>query len=468
MLRSVRARLTLWYTAVVAVVLIAFSALSYVLLAREIRASTDASLQDTARELAGAVGHDPLIFSGSGTAVALDFRFSDRAIFVFTPAGRLIASSRFKLSPAEQQELAAAVRRGLRGFGTIPGGPDRDGIRLFAMPVTVMGQRYLIVVAGTLDQQIDRLEDARHATFFGIPFALLLASGGGYLLARKALRPVTVMSRQARQIGAETLAARIAVANEGDELAFLAHTLNDLLERLQRSFEMQRRFMADASHELRTPLAVIQGEADVTLSRMDRSVGEYRESVEVMQKSALKLTRIVQNLFLLARTDAGGYPIRITAFYLDELIADCVRALRNIAAGRGVNIEQRVEPDLRVDADEELLHRMILNLLDNALKFTPAGGTVAISAGREGGNIVLRVADGGPGIAPEDQARIFERFYRADRARQPQDVSAAASSGAGLGLPIARWIAEAHGGSLSLERSDGRGSTFTVVLPDDV
>jgi len=205
---DIRERLTLWYTAVVAVVLIAFSSISYVLMAREIRAATDASLSDTAGELAAAVARDPSN-TVSGTNVPLDFRYSDRDLAVLTSDGRVIASSRLHLTTTEQQRLSAAIRRGARGFITLPGGSENDGVRVFVMPVRVIGQPFVIAVARSLDDQDDRLESAARSVFLGIPLALLLAAGGGYLLARKALRPVTAMSRQARQIGAETLAARI-------------------------------------------------------------------------------------------------------------------------------------------------------------------------------------------------------------------------------------------------------------------
>jgi two-component system OmpR family sensor kinase len=455
-LHSVRARLTLWYTAVVAVVLIAFSIISYVVLARAIRAATDASLADTAREFAATVaaGRSNAV---SGSDVHLDFRYSDRALAILDTAGTVIASSHTVLAPGEQRQMARAVRSGARGFTTLEGGPESDGLRLFLLPVEVLGQRYVIAAAQSLDEQADRLESAQRAVALGIPLALLLAAGGGYLLARKALAPVAAMSLKARQIGAETLAERIPAANERDELGLLAVTLNELLERLQRSFDSQRRFMAEASHELRTPVAIIQGEADVTLSRPDRTAAEYRESMEIIRKSALKLTRIVENLFLLARTDAGAYPIRKARFYLDELIADCVRSLRNIAAMHDVTLEQSSDPDLVVVADEELLSRMLLNLIDNALKFTPAGGKVSICTTAAGDVYSIRVSDTGGGIPAGDRARIFDRFFRVARPKH-------APTGAGLGLPIARWIAEAHGGSLVLERSDASGSTFHVTL----
>lgn len=457
MLHSVRARLTLWYTAVVAVVLIAFSIISYAVLAREIRAATDASLANTARELSAAVAHDPAN-AVTGSDVQLDFRYSDRALVIYSPSGSVVASSHVHLQGREQQRISSAVRSGADGYLTIAGGPEDDGIRVFLLPVAVLGQRFVIAVGRSLHEQTDRLESAQQAVFLGIPLALLLAAGGGYLLARTALAPVATMSLKARQIGAETLTERIPAGNERDELGLLAVTLNELLERLQRSFDSQRRFMAEASHELRTPVSIIQGEADVTLSRAERSAEEYRESMEIVRKAALKLTRIVENLFLLARTDAGSYPIRKTRFYLDELVAESVRSLRNIAAMREITLEQSNEGDLVIFADEELLNRMLLNLIDNALKFTAAGGRVSVAATLENGHYVIRVSDTGSGIPSGDQARIFERFYRVARPRQSQ-------TGAGLGLPIARWIAEAHGGALQLERSGSDGSTFRVVLP---
>jgi two-component system OmpR family sensor kinase len=458
MLHSVRARLTVWYTAVLAVVLVAFSGISYVLLARATRAATDATLSEAAHDLALAIEHDPRRALALG---ALPFgRENERQVVLYALTGELIASSPRTLSADEEQRLEALIRRGVRGLSTIEGGPEGDGIRVSATDVSSAGERRILAVAVSLDEQADRLESAQHAVFLGIPLALLLAAAGGYLLARKALAPVAAMSRKARQIGAETLAERIDVGDERGELGLLAGTLNELLERLQRAFDSQRRFMADASHELRTPVAVVRGEADVTLSRENRTEAEYRESMEVVRNASLRLTRIVENLFLLARTDAGSYPMRRVRFYLDELVTGCLRSLRNVAAVRDVTLEHDAVPDLIIAADEELLHRMLLNLVENAVKFTPAGGRVRVTAAPDGGRYVLEVTDTGEGIPAEDQPRIFERFYRAARPR-----SDGAPAGAGLGLPIALWIAEAHGGTLVLARSDASGSTFRVALP---
>jgi len=456
MFHSVRARLTLWYTAILALVLIIFSAVSYVLLARAIRAENDASLADTAHEFAAAF--DPADRS-RGRDVLLDFRYSDRQILVLSPKGEIVAGSN-KIGSEERTRIQSFIRAGGTGFDTIPGGEESDGVRIIATPINVVGTRYTVVVARDLSEQADRLESAARAVFFGIPLALIVAAAGGYLLARKSFAPVTTMSLKARQIGAETLDERIEIGNERDELGFLAATLNGLLERLQLAFESQRRFMADASHELRTPIAIIQGEADVALAR-DRDAADYRESIEVMQRAARKLTRIVQNLFLLARGDAGRYPITMSRFYVGEVVADCIRGMRSVAQARGVALSCSAPEDIVIVADEELIHRLVLNLVENAVKFTPSGGKVHVDVHAGDGNCTIRVADTGPGIAPADQSRIFERFFRGDRAR-PQDAG-----GAGLGLPIARWIAEVHGGELRLEHSDGQGTAFEAVLPVD-
>jgi two-component system OmpR family sensor kinase len=455
MFHSVRARLTLWYTAILALVLIIFSAVSYVLLARAIRAENDASLADTAHEFAAAF--DPGDRS-RGRDELLDLRYSDREIMVLSPAGALVEASKSRIGPEERKRIEAFVRAGGKGFYTILGGEERDGVRIIATPINVVGRRYTVVVASSLSEQADRLQSAAHAVFLGIAVALLVAAAGGYLLARKSLAPVTMMSLKARQIGAETLDERIEIGNERDELGFLAATLNGLLERLQLAFESQRRFMADASHELRTPIAIIQGEADVALAR-DRDAVDYRESIEVMQRAARKLTRIVQNLFLLARGDAGRYPMSITRFYVGDVVADCVRGMRSVAQARGVALTSSAPEDMVIVADEELINRLVLNLVENAVKFTPEGGRVHVDVQTEYGACAIRVTDTGIGIPPADQERIFERFFRGDRAR-PQN-----SGGAGLGLPIARWIAEVHGGQLQIERSDAGGSVFVARLP---
>jgi heavy metal sensor kinase len=295
-----------------------------------------------------------------------------------------------------------------------------------------------------------------------IPIAILLASGGGYFLARKSLAPVVAMSSQAGRIGAANLHERLAVQNEKDELGHLAGSFNSLLDRLSQSFERQQRFMADASHELRTPVAILRGESEVALSQQARSAEDYRESLGVLHQEAARLTHIVEDLFTLTRADAGQYPLQPRDFYLDELAAECVHSARTLALAKKIalNIDEAAESPIQ--ADESLLRRMILNLLDNAIKYTPEGGRVTVSCRRVGKDYALTITDTGGGIPAELQPRIFERFFRADKARSRAEND---GGGAGLGLSISRWIVEAHHGRLELTRSDPTGSTFTAYFP---
>jgi two-component system OmpR family sensor kinase len=457
MFHSVRARLTLWYTAILALVLAVFCAISYLLLSSAIHSATDASLAETAREWSPSFA-PPRVERSTRPAHG----FADRAVLLFAADGRLLESSPSRLTPAEHGRIRAAVLAGLDGFATIAGGDEGDGIRLLAFAVRAAGRRDVVVIAQDLDPQADRLEAAVRAIALGIPLALLIAAGGGYLLARKSLAPVTAMSMEAREIGATTLDKRIEVRNERDELGFLAVTLNDLLGRLQRSFDSQRTFMADASHELRTPVAIIQGEADVALSR-SRSANDYRESIEIMQKAARKLARVVDDLFLLARGDAGSYPVIRSRFYLEELVLGCLRSMKSLAEAKRIEVCCEAPYETILFADEELIQRMLMTLLDNAIKFTPEVGWVVVRVALEDATCVIRVSDSGPGIRPEDAPRLFERFFRAERARGAQWGR---GSGAGLGLAIGRWIAEAHGGTLTLEPSP-RGATFAARLPTE-
>jgi signal transduction histidine kinase len=209
-------------------------------------------------------------------------------------------------------------------------------------------------------------------------------------------------------------------------------------------------------------VAILRGEAEVALSRPDRKPEEYRESLAVLRAESQRLTHIVEDLFTLARADAGQHPLSPHEFYLDELVADCTRTTRTLALAKRITLTCDAAQELPIHADEPLLRRMILNLLDNAIKYTPQGGSVSVACRSESGEYALSITDTGPGIPVELQPRIFERFFRVDKARSRAETD---GGGAGLGLSIARWIAEAHQGRLELTRSDASGSTFTAHFP---
>jgi len=226
---------------------------------------------------------------------------------------------------------------------------------------------------------------------------------------------------------------------------------------LRDTLQRQRQFMADASHELRTPVSVIQSAADVTLSREERSGAEYRDAVAMIGTEARRLSRLVDDMLVLARADAGGYPLKKEPLYLNELVLDCQRSVAMLGRDRDVRVEASAPDDVPFSGDESLLRRMILNVLQNAVHHTPEHGLVQLDVSPNGKSVDIRVIDQGRGIAAVDRDRIFDRFVQLDAARH--------GAGAGLGLPIARWIAEAHGGTLSVESTSDAGSTFRIALP---
>lgn len=481
MFDSVRVRLTLWYTAVLTMVLVVLSVSTYLVLRQNTLQRTDANLGELGdtflatveAELKDQVGPNALKLAAQEAIV--EHRFRENLFAVFDPSGGTVVSSQeypssdptIEKSPMglfSSGTILNLVSSSANGpiFQNIKGG--KRGYRGLFRRFTVNGQTYTLVVLQSLHHQKEFLDEMAQTFALVIPFAILFASVGGYFLARKSLAPVVAMSAQAGLIGARNLHDRLSVKNKRDELGKLALSFNDLLDRLDQSFEQQRRFMADASHELRTPVAILCGESEVTLSRTERTPAEYRESLGVLSAEAQRLKHVVEDLFTLARADTGQYTLAVHEFYLDELVVECVRSTRTLALAKEITLAAALTEELPIFGDEALLRRMILNLLDNAIKYTPRGGRIDVSCEKEGKVYILRVADNGPGIPADLQSRIFERFFRVDKARSRSECD---SGGAGLGLSIARWIAEAHEGRLEVSRSDSAGTIFAAILPRD-
>jgi signal transduction histidine kinase len=292
-----------------------------------------------------------------------------------------------------------------------------DAFRTVRRPVTIDGHAFVLIVAVPIDDTLREQREARESMFIGIPIVLLLAAIGGWWLASS----------------------------------------GPLVAQLREALRVQRQFMADASHELRTPVSVIQSAADITLARPDRDAGEYRDTIAIVATEAKRLSRLVDDMLVLARADAGGYPLHAVNLYLNDLVDECRRAVDVLARERGVTVHAAMPADVPLHGDENLLRRMLLNVVQNAVTHTRSGGAVTVEVTPTARQVAIRVRDEGAGIADGDRARIFDRFVQLDAARR--------GAGAGLGLPIARWIAEAHGGSLELEDSRPTGSTFVIALP---
>jgi heavy metal sensor kinase len=472
-LDSVRWRLTLWYSMVLTVTLGVFAGASLEVLRRVLDNRTDRFLEEArdafAQELLAE--HQEVRATGPAIEAALrELQFRDVLFVVFDSAHRLAgisprgaATEADSSPPIDFPALAASL--GSRG-GTASRTftlPDDEGGHRVALRAVRLGTQHTIAALQERRRLRETLAMVRGAYLLAIPILLLLSGAGGWFLANRALFPIAVMSRRAREISATNLHERLPVANPRDELGALATVINDLLARVERSFHQQQRFMADASHELRTPTAIIRAESEIALSRASRSESEYREALSVVQDAGDRLSRIVDDLFLLARADAGHRPLQSELLYLDELLSDAVRAMTGLASGRSIRIELLSTPDAPFTGDAELLGRMLLNLLDNAIKYSPRGGVVTVRFERTAGGYEIRVTDQGAGIPVEAQPHLFERFFRVDKARSRAERTG--TSGAGLGLAIARWVALMHGGTIELARSAQDGSEFVVILP---
>jgi signal transduction histidine kinase len=288
----------------------------------------------------------------------------------------------------------------------------------------------------------------------GVLIALAFASVGGWLVAHQSLRPLTDLATQAAAITERDPSGRLHAPHD-DELGGLARAFNAVLDRLAAALHGQRQFMADASHELRTPVSVVRTTAQVILTQDTRPEHEYRESMTIVEEQSGRLKRLVDAMFLLSRAEAQGIPLVREPLYLDDLVGECARALRVLADDRQVTIRTCGESEVMFSGDPTLLKQLVGNLLDNAIRHAQPAGVVTAAITRDDARVVVRVTDDGSGIAPENRERIFERFARVDSCFE----------GAGLGLPIARWIAEAHGGTLVLESTGPTGSCFAVILP---
>ncbi len=479
MFSSVRSRLTVWYAAVLTCTLLFLSLLIYWIVKESVLARMDAGLVELSdsflatleAELSSAPAAEDI--TAAARQSMLEHQYPGHSFAVLTAGAELLASSSELPSAVSKPhadphpEISRASLRACLDSLATPSKPFRalssrhGGVRCYARTFSAAGSSYQLVILASLHPESELLENIRIALLWLVAFTIVLASAGGYFLARKSLAPVADMTAQADHIGESTIHDRLPIQDPQDELGRLAATFNRLLDRLDAAFERQRRFIADASHELRTPLAILQGESEVALAKETRSTSEYRESLGILHQEARRLSRVVDDMFTLTRADAGQYPVVPREFYLDELAADCVQSLRSLAAAKSISLSVDSPGELSMVADESLVRRMLLNLLDNAIKYTPNAGAVSLALRATPECAEISISNNGPGIPPELQPRIFERFFRGDQARTRTHPE----SGAGLGLSIAKWIAEAHRGSLELTRSSPASTVFTARLP---
>jgi len=463
-IESVRGRLTLFYVSVLAVALVIVCVLIYVLLARALFVRVDENLLAGVGIAATSLSNDleeGQDYQDAARSTVAEQASAAQMLAVYDGKGRLLAESRrdpdleITLPPID----ALPDRDALLETVLESDGDDRH--RLAFRRVSLPEAEYIVVVGADLEPIDEELEFLRGILGYVVPIALVIAALGGSFLARKSLAPVVAMAGRARRIGVENLSERLPVANPRDELGHLAETFNELLGRLEASLIQHRQFMADASHELRTPVTTTRTAAAVALQQQHRDEAEYRDTLKIVEEQAERLSRVVDDMFTLARADAGNYPVRRTPMYLDEVIDEVIRAARVVAGTKSVSVDANVVASAAYTGDEELIRRMVANLVDNAVRHTPDGTTVRVELDETDTGYAIAVKDQGPGIPADIRAQIFERFFRADTSRRRS-----AQDGAGLGLALARWIARAHGGDVVLARSSPSGSTFVASLPD--
>jgi heavy metal sensor kinase len=453
-LGTIRARLTLWYVALLAAILLPFSVFLYASLARNLLAEIDRSLAEQVTRIA-----DPIDLRDDGRIElgdAVDDLPVGLVVALYGPAGQQLAGG----GRQPVGVVAAAMNdlpRDERSIRTISAGGDEW--RVLTAPLVDAGTVVAVVQVARSEHDVEvALRQLRILLALAVPATLLVAVAGGLFLAGRALNPIDRITRAAAQIGAEDLSRRLAAEGGPDEVGRLAATFDQMLERLDHAFQRERRFTADASHELRTPLALSISQAEVALSR-PRSVAEYRRVIASMADDSRRMSRLVAGMLTLARADVGEEPLSAEPLDLGELVDDVVTAMQPLARSRGVSLTRRGAASAVVAGDQTRLTQLLVNLLDNALKYTSAGGTVGVSVELCDATALLRVADNGVGIAAEHLPHLFERFYRVDRGR------ARLEGGVGLGLAICQWIARAHGGDVAVASTPGKGTSFTVSLP---
>lgn len=462
---SIRQRLTLWYTLVLMVVMVAFAAAILFGGSWQLERATDRELQLTARQLAGPLlrGEEPLVVDTSYRLLSLDGQvlraagLPTRRIPVDPSALAAVSGGepwfetvRTPPIPLEPAPADAAARRPL---------PLAPAVRVLSIPVG-KPVRFILQV-GKFEANLPRLRALLMTTLvIGLVLGLPGAALGGWWLAGRALAPVRAMTESANRIEAENLAERLPQPPQDDELGKLARTFNQLLDRLQEAFQRERRFTADISHDLRTPLALVKGSIGVALNR-PRSAAELQDTLTEIDSQIDRISGLLNAILTLSRADTGQLGALFAPLNLSELLTDLAETTTSYAEEkRGQTLTSEIAPALWVRGDRDHLTRLFLNLLDNAVEYTPPGGAIRLSAALDGEHVRATVEDSGIGIAPQDLPHVFDRFYRVDKSR-----TTANGDHAGLGLSIAQAVARAHGGEISVESESGQGSKFIVRLP---
>jgi heavy metal sensor kinase len=462
--RSIRFRLTVWYAGLLAGLLVLFGASVYVGLGHYLKRTLTDSLTNEARQ----IGEKLLVnIRLSGEPYVIDEikeHLAPEINGVFVRVTRADGSTLYEsglprdgsFDPRNVTAVSGDLTQASSRVEHSPGHPE---LIVCAVPFTSRdGSLFLVEAGAPLKQSENVLHGLLLAFAVGLPLVVAVAIAGGYLLMRRALAPVGEITRTAEQITSRNLSERLPEAKTGDELEALSIALNRMIARIEHSFRHVNRFSADASHELRTPLTVLRGELEAIAQRPDLPL-DVRETIGSTLEETERLSKIVESLLAISRLDAGEALMTRERFDLTALVTDTADQMRLLAEDKQIALKCAATVGVEVEGDQGRVKQIVVNLVDNAIKYTGEGGTVEISVGVVNGSAVLEVTDSGVGIPSEAISHVFERFYRVDKARSRQ------MGGAGLGLSIVKSICTAHEGRVRVESKEGKGSRFTVELP---
>jgi len=448
-LKSIKLRLTVWYLIAFVVLLAVFGTVAYFMLKKNLYRSLDEALRARVTELESGIKLE-------NGQISFEQKFND-LVFIYNADGALLQ----RLGPNVRfANLEATVQQALFGQSSFQTASTIEGqdVRLYVAPFNVDSRTRIAIVVGRLPREIqDVLAIFRVVIIYSALGVVLLAGAGGMFLANRTLKPVEHITDIARGIGEGDLSRRIDFQSD-DEMGRLASTLNGMIARLEEAFNRQRQFAADASHELRTPLAVIQAESSLALDKK-RTQAEYRKSLDLVSQEVAYMSEIISKLLILVRSDAGYEQVNFKEINLRDLWVELSSDVEALAQEKGLQFLQGPMDNLTINGDKLKLRQLFLNILDNAIRYTPSGGSISCSLVRKENRAVVTIGDTGIGIPAEHLPFIFDRFYRVDKARSR------AEGGMGLGLAIAGSIVKAHGGEIDIESQVGKGSTVLIMLP---
>ena len=442
---TIRSKITIWYASLLLVLLVIFNVFIYMTISRILFQNTEDLLKADAHQVF-------LIIQSEGFNINFDIPYkiiaTNTYFVIFDVKGNTGIKSEIlpeivNLPIGQQQFRNVAI--------------NKIGWIIYDTPVINNGEVVgWIRVSRSLQSLSNTLFNLRMIMFISIPLYGLLASAGGLFLAKRALHPIGYITKTAKEISKGDLTQRLKLNKTEDEVGRLAETFDEMLDKLENSIKKERQFASDASHELRTPIAIITAQTEEALAGR-HGVKEYREAIETIRDESKKMSHIISQLLMIYRSDEGGYKFNFEILNLNVIIEDIVNEFQEVANEKDLVISFKSADEIKIRADQTLLTRLFINIIDNAVKYTQKGGKIIVSLSKTSNYSIITIEDNGIGISENDIPFIFDRLYQVDKSREDR--------GNGLGLAIAKWIAELHKGEISAESKPEVGSKFIIKLP---